>query len=173
MPIFISHTTQDDSLAQKVFFRLKHIHSIDCYIDDMDKELSIKRGSAQLTPLLVDRLRRCDTLLAVVSSNTKNSWWVPFEIGTAREMPRVITSCTSLRDQPLYSGQDALPEYLLEWPRLRSDSDIDVFAREYKRKQFLMESSTGRVKTAGTYAGVREVRDFESSVMKSLGQKGY
>lgn len=173
MPIFISHTTQDDSLAQKVFFRLKHIHGIDCYIDDMDKELSSKRGSSQLTPLLVDRLRRCDTLLAVVSSNTKNSWWVPFEIGTAREMPRVITSYTSLREQPLYSGQDALPEYLLEWPRLRSDSDIDVFAREYKQKSFLVESSTGRVKTAGTYAGPQDVKNFESSIMRSLGQRAY
>lgn len=173
MPIFISHTTRDDSLAQKVFLRLKHIHSIDCYIDDMDKELSKKRGNSQLTPLLVDRLRRCDTLLAVVSSNTKNSWWVPFEIGTAREMPRVITSYTSLRDQPLYDGQDALPEYLLEWPRLRSDNDIDIFAREYKLKSFLVESSTGRVKTAGTYAGIQDVRNFESSIMRSLGQRAY
>lgn len=65
---------------------------------------------------------RCDTLLAIVTNNTKESWWVPFEIGTAREMPRVIVSCTSLPDRASYQ-RDALPEYLLEWPRLRTEND--------------------------------------------------
>ena len=99
MPIFISHTTRDDELAKKVFWRLNRIHDITCYIDDMDKELGNNRGKSSLTPLLVDRLRKCDTLLAVVTENTKGSWWVPFEIGTAREMPRVISSFTTLPDR--------------------------------------------------------------------------
>lgn len=171
MPIFISHTTQDDTLAQKVYFRLKHIHSIDCYIDNMDRELANKRGSSQLTPILVDRLRRCDTLLAVVTSNTKESWWVPFEIGTAREMPRIISSYTPLPDRPAYQGQAALPEYLLEWPRLRTENDIDVFAREYRKKSLLMES--GRVKIAGVHAGPQDVRNFETNIMKSLNQRSF
>ncbi len=92
MPIFISHTTRDDELAKKVFWRFNRIHNITCYIDDMDKELGNNRGKSSLTPLLVDRLRKCDTLLAVVTEHTKGSWWVPFEIGTAREMPRVRAS---------------------------------------------------------------------------------
>lgn len=171
MPVFISHTTQDDALARKIYSRLKLVNNIDCYIDDMDKELASKRGSSQLTSLLVDRLRRCDTILAVVSSNTKGSWWVPFEIGTAREMPRVIASFTSLPDRSAYTGQECLPEYLLEWPRLRTENDIDVFAREYKQKSLILES--GRVKIAGTHAGLQEVRNFEANVMKSLGQRGY
>jgi len=171
MPVFISHTTQDDALARKIYSRLKLVNNIDCYIDDMDKELRSKRGTAQLTPLLVDRLRRCDTLLAVVSSNTKNSWWVPFEIGTAREMPRIIASFTSLPERSTYAGQECLPEYLLEWPRLRTDSDIDLFAREYKQKSLILES--GRVKIAGSPAGISEVRNFEATVMKSLGQRSY
>jgi len=74
MPIFISHTTRDDELAKKVFLRLNRIHDITCYIDDMDKELGNNRGKSSLTPLLVDRLRKCDTLLAVVTENTKGSW---------------------------------------------------------------------------------------------------
>ncbi|BCS54327.1 toll/interleukin-1 receptor domain-containing protein [Geobacter sp. SVR] len=171
MPIFISHTTQDDALARRVYSRLKINHNIDCYIDDMDKELASKRGTSQLTQLLVDRLRRCDTVLAVVSSNTKNSWWVPFEIGTAREMPRIITSFTSLPDRLSYTAQECLPEYLLEWPRFRSDSDIDLFARQYKQKSLILES--GRVKIAGAHAGLQDVRNFEANVMKSLGQRNF
>jgi hypothetical protein len=171
MPIFISHTTKDDVLARKVYSRLVNIHGIICYIDDMDKELAKKRGSSQLTPVLVERLSRCDTLLAVVTSNTKGSWWVPFEIGTARQLPRIISSYTSLPERPVYTGQEALPEYLLEWPRLRTDNDIDVFAREYKHKTPIMES--GRVKIAGALEGLRSVENFESSIMKSLGQRNY
>lgn len=170
MPIFISHTTKDNALAQKVFNRLKYNHDIDCYIDDMDKELAKKRGNSELTPFLVGRLRRCDTLLAVVTNNTKGSWWVPFEIGTAREMPRVISSYTSLPDRSTYQEQ-ALPEYLLEWPRLRTDSDIDVFAREYKRNSVLMKSESVVIANRG--AGVQVVRKFESSIMTSLGQKRF
>lgn len=81
MPIFISHTTRDDALANRVKNRLTTIHKIECYIDDIDRELAANRGKASLTPVLIDRLRKCDTLLAVVTSNTKGSWWVPFEIG--------------------------------------------------------------------------------------------
>lgn len=167
MPIFISHTTIDDTLARKVYQRLYAVHSIQCYIDDIDKELSNNRGRSSLTPLLVDRLRRCDTLLAVVTENTKQSWWVPFEIGTAREMPRIISSFTSLQDRPTYSGQNALPEYLLEWPRLRTDSDIDVFAHEYKRNRLLVES------VASARAASRDVRSLESNIMRSLNQRNY
>lgn len=173
MPIFISHTTRDDELAKKVFWRLNRIHDITCYIDDMDKELGNNRGKSILTPLLVDRLRKCDTLLAVVTENTKGSWWVPFEIGTAREMPRVISSFTPLPDRSSYSWQETLPEYLLEWPRLRSDSDIDVFAREYKRQSLLLEKSIGLENFSQRSASVNNARSFESTVMKSLGQRSY
>jgi hypothetical protein len=173
MPIFISHTTRDDELAKKVFWRLNRIHDITCYIDDMDRELGNNRGKSSLTPLLVDRLRKCDTLLAVVTENTKGSWWVPFEIGTAREMPRVISSFTTLPDRSAYRWQETLPEYLLEWPRLRADSDIEVFAREYKRQSLLLEKSIGLENFSQRSASVNNARSFESTVMKSLGQRSY
>ncbi|MCX7553719.1 toll/interleukin-1 receptor domain-containing protein [Marinicella sp. S1101] len=171
MPIFISHTTKDDLLARKVYSRLKIVHSIDCYIDDMDKELENNRGKSSLTPILVDRLRKCDTLLVVVTENTKESWWVPFEIGTAREMPRVISSFTPLLDHSSYSWEKKIPEYLLEWPRLRSDSDIDTFAYEYKQKQILLEY--GAMKMDGIRANASDVRQFESSLMKTLNQRNF
>mgnify|MGYP000980169932 CR=1 FL=1 len=173
MPIFISHTTRDDELAKNVFLRLNRIHDITCYIDDMDKELGNNRGKSSLTPLLVDRLRKCDTLLAVVTENTKGSWWVPFEIGTAREMPRVILSFTHLPDISAYSRVETLPEYLLEWPRLRSDSDIDVFAREYKKQFPSLVENIGTENFSKRLASVNNARDFESTVMQLLDQRRY
>lgn len=166
MPIFISHTTKDNALAQQVHRRLTSIHGISCYIDDVDVELAKQRGKSGLTPLLVDRLRRCDTLLAVVTANTKESWWVPFEIGTAREMPRAIASVTSLPETP-----SSLPEYLLEWPRLRDNVDFDTFAREYKRRNILLES--GQIKINNSVAGPQTVRKFESDLMTALAQRSF
>jgi hypothetical protein len=173
MPIFISHTTKDDALAQDVVFRLKYIHGITCYIDDIDKELANNRGKSSLTPLLVDRLRKCDTLLAVVTENTKRSWWVPFEIGTAREMPRVITSFTHLPEPSQYSSQESLPEYLLEWPRLRTNREIDIFAGEYKRKSTLLEKSASMENFSQKSPSVDAARNFEATIMRSLGQRKY
>lgn len=175
MPIFISHTTKDDYLAQKVYRRLTNMHNIKCYIDDMDKELERLRGHSSLTPLLVERLRRCDTLLAVVTENTKDSWWVPFEIGTAREMPRAISCFTPLPDRKntynyMYNTKTTLPEYLLEWPRLRTDHDIDTFAMIYKRQASLLR---GNMSMENYSYQEKNSRSFESIVMKSLGQRTF
>jgi hypothetical protein len=161
MAIFISHRTADDQLANQIFLRLEQ-HGIKCYIDDLDKELFQRRGTAEITPFLIGKLKQCDTLLAIVTEHTQCSWWVPFEIGTAREMPRIITSYTSL-------GLDdyALPEYLLEWPRLHNQQEIDTFARMYKKKsQNLYEGIDFSVNNNG-------VRQFESSVMTALNQRNY
>lgn len=158
MAIFISHTTPDNRLARNIYNRLNY-HGIECYIDDLDNELKKRRGNMSLTPFLVDRLEACDTLLAVVTENTKSSWWVPFEIGTARQMPRVITSYTNY----FYYDKN-LPEYLLEWPLLRTENDIDVFSRKYKRKRSLFSESVD------FSTSLNNVRSFEKSVMFALGQ---
>ncbi len=114
MPVFISHRTADDEIAKAVYQRLRFHHNIECYIDDIDEELRRARGTAVVTSLIVERLNACTNLLAIVTQNTQGSWWVPFEVGIARQAPRVITSFTNQRDS-------AMPEFLLEWPRLRGE----------------------------------------------------
>src|SRR5262249_51630867 len=130
MPVFISHTTADDGIARQVFDRLTRHHGITCYIDDMDRQ----GGASNVTALVVRRLKDCTNLLALVTQNTKTSWWVPFEVGVAREAPRIITSFSNL-------DQYSLPEFLKEWPVLRGESAVDTFADYYKR-------GVQRVKTA-------------------------
>jgi hypothetical protein len=128
MPVFISHRTADDAIAKEVYQRLRFEHNIVCYLDDIDQELERARHTERITELLVKRLRCCTNLLAIVSQNTRGSWWVPFEIGVARQAPRVITSFTNQVDRDL-------PEYLLEWPRLRGAQAVDVYANLYKRQR--------------------------------------
>ena len=131
MPVFISHRTIDDSIAKKIYDRLSgYPHYIQCYLDDFDDEA---KNTSQITKVILDRIESCTHLVAVVTANTKGSWWVPFEIGVARRAPRVISSFTSL-----YSWE--LPDYLKEWPILKGQDAIDVFARFYKEGKKLVET---------------------------------
>ncbi|QDT29888.1 hypothetical protein Enr10x_52450 [Gimesia panareensis] len=40
MPVFISHRSADDDIAQDVYTRLRFHHGIDCYLDDIDEKLA-------------------------------------------------------------------------------------------------------------------------------------
>ena len=162
MPVFISHRTVDNSIAQNVAYRLKHHHGITVYIDDIDQEVGRARGTPAITALLVRRINGCTNLLAIVSQNTQGSWWVPFEIGIARQAPRVITSFTNQSDA-------SLPEYLLEWPRLRGEAAIDTFARLYKEQlKLLTEQVLEKRGTAS--AQINLVNQFHASLKRVLGQ---
>ena len=124
MPVFISHRTADNVIAKTVYDRLTHTHGIVCYLDDLDKEAPY---SNRITALIVDRLTSCTNLLALITRNTKGSWWVPFEVGVARQAPRIITSYTDL-------PRVELPEFLTEWPVLYGVGAVDTFAEHYKRQ---------------------------------------
>ena len=163
MPVFISHRTADDAVAQQVASRLKYRHGITVYIDDIDQQVSRARGTPAITALLVRRVNECTNLLAIVTQNTQGSWWVPFEIGIARQAPRVITSFTNQADA-------SLPEYLLEWPRLRGDTAVDTFARLYKQQQKLLTEQVME-KRASASAQLSYVDQFHANLKAALGQR--
>lgn len=163
MPVFISHRTADNELAGRVAYRLKNRHNITVYVDDIDQELRRLQGTPAITGLLVRRVNACTNLLAIVTKNTEGSWWVPFEIGIARQAPRVITSMTNLSDA-------SLPEYILEWPRLRGDDAVDTYAALYKKQQKLLTEQVME-KRASALMQVSYVDQFHASLKRALGQK--
>lgn len=173
MAIFICHASSDNAIATKVYDRLANYHSIPCYIDDIDKELSKRRGKSELTSYLVDKLKKCDTLFAVVTQNTKQSWWVPFEIGTARQLPIIITSYTNLPEPPQMDYSIVLPEYLLEWPRLRTDSEVDFFAQKYITRGNSQVRSSFFSESHFSSSTFEKPRDFELSMMRALNQRTF
>ena len=124
MPVFISHRTRDDEIARKVWGYLYHHHHISCYIDDFDEIARIAGNTNCITARILERLEDCTHLLALVTKNTRGSWWVPFEVGVARRAPRVISTYTNLNDSDL-------PEYLKEWPILRWSEELDEYAAFY------------------------------------------
>jgi hypothetical protein len=157
MKVFISHQKADTEIALHISQRLKYIHSIDSYVDVIDT--SIGNGEDLALHIQV-QMDKCTQLIAVVSEATKTSWWVPWEIGVASE-----------KDFPLAtysSGQLLPPEYLRKWPYLRSDEDIDSYARASKsaNKSFNQRRSSLNEQVAR----IRSTREFYSTIRKSLNQ---
>lgn len=160
MPIkvFISHKQEDAAAAAAIEARLKTAHRIDCYLDVLDP--SIGKTGEELARYVRDKLSSCTQLLAVVTAATKESWWVPWEIGVASE-----------KEYPLatYGGTATLPDFLKKWPVLRSEQDLDAYARASlaaDRERGVLETramSTASVRQAAT-------REFYRSLRASLGQ---
>ena len=159
MPVFISHRTKDDKIAQEVYRRLKYTHNIECWLDDIDHELANSRDSSIITSRILSELDKCTNLLAIITQNTKESWWVPFEIGVARRAPRAITSFTNMNNRDL-------PEYLHEWPVLTGNDAVDTFAKYYKQQKQM-------IKEAQRYSFSKSrvpVDSFHSMLKRALGQ---
>ena len=124
MRVFISHQRADTVRATQVAHHLQTVHGITSYLDVVDPKIGTQQG-----PELAEHVRKemdaCDSLLAVVSAETAKSQWVPWEIGIATE-----------KDFPLATYADTqlpLPEFLQKWPYIRSQGDLDKYARAVKR----------------------------------------
>ena len=118
MKVFVSHQKADSSLASKIAGHLKYKHQIDCYLDLVDPNAS--QTGDELGEYLRNEMGQCTQLMAVVSANTKGSWWVPWEIGVATEKDFPIVT---------FSGDNtSLPEYLKKWPYLKTEQDLNSYA---------------------------------------------
>lgn len=129
--IFMSHQRDDVEIAERLAVKLSGAGH-PCYVDDMDPE--VDGDSESLESYLRDVIRRSKALLAVVSSNTVGSWWVPLEIGVALDREKHVG--TFLVERVV------LPSYLWRWPVLRNVEEAlrwadhlgKVDADEYHRR---------------------------------------
>lgn len=156
MPVFISHRTQDDAKATVIALRLERL-GVPTYQDHFDPTLD---RTHRITAKLVAAIRRCTHLMALVTEATRESWWVPFEVGVAREAPRRIST--------YQASVSSLPEYLCEWPILRSEADLSVFALTYHRDE-AAEPIGGKL--AAIHRTIQTPDDFHRELKASLGQR--
>lgn len=126
--VFISHKGTDSELARRVAARVQ-FNGISTYLDVID-DLLIKDGP-DLADHLLKRMSECTQLIAVVSTTTKDSWWVPWEIGVGSEKDFLMASYSESYVQ--------LPSYLKKWPELHSNADIDMYCSQAKTASSRME----------------------------------
>jgi hypothetical protein len=95
--------------------------------------------------------------MALVTNATVGSWWVPFEIGVARQGDRRITSFDN--------STVKLPEFLTDWPVMTTDTDLDLFAEAYHRDRAakpIME------KYASAYRSIGTADEFHSNLKSAI-----
>ena len=76
---------------------------------------------------LLRRMNECHQLIAVLSSKTAGSWWVPWEIGVGSEK--------RFRMATFAQSTVVLPGYLEKWPVLRSMLHVDLYCEHSKRAE--------------------------------------
>ena len=97
MKVFISHKREDLELAKKIVNQL-NLLKVPCYLDELDHY--IYDSDKDLTSHIKSKMHDCTDLLVLMTNKTKDSWWVPFEIGMAadRNYP-TITYRNTLENQ--------------------------------------------------------------------------
>jgi hypothetical protein len=154
--VFLSHQKADSAMAGVIADRLKRHHQIDSYLDVIDPFISKGEDLAQHIQL---EMSKCTQLLAVVSEATKQSSWVPWEIGVATE-----------KDYPLatFSEGTMPPEFLRKWPYLRTLADVDAYAAASKAADLTFVRR--KAEFSEEVARVRSTRDFFTTLRSSLRQ---
>lgn len=134
--VFISHKSTDALLAMRVARRVK-ANGLDTYLDIIDDAL-LKDGP-DLADELLKRLSECQQLIAVVSDATKDSWWVPWEIGVGSEK--------GFRMASFSETYVSLPSYLEKWPALHTDAHIDLYCTYSARTEMSLNNRMRNVLT--------------------------
>ncbi len=84
--VFVSHQSHDKRMAREIARTLLAL-GVDIYFDESDFTLQAasKIGNDKAIVECIDKgVSLCTHLLGVITLNTKQSWWVPYEIGSAR-----------------------------------------------------------------------------------------
>lgn len=157
--IFISHKKEDELTALKVVNTLTSA-DVDVYLDLLDN-ITADDGE-KLTKHIRGKLRECTDVIVILSSNTKKSWWVPFEIGMATE-----------KDMPIANyliSQESLPDYLTYWPRLKNQDDVLKYVeiRNKVSKQIILEKALNHGYYQRADGGISETQKFYQELKKHL-----
>ena len=124
---FISHKGDDTGLAVSVGKALNG-QGIRGYLDRWD--MSVTGDSPELEVYIRKVIRDTPSILAVVTENTPLSWWVPFELGVARETSSQIATFLFVEGRSRNNNVVTLPSYLKNWPILASAAELVEWARD-------------------------------------------
>jgi hypothetical protein len=105
--VFISHSRLDKEKAREVADALE-ASQVDYYFDENDAELQLadEHGDhLKVVQCIENGLSVCSHLLGIITENTKDSWWVPYEIGSATGRAQ---ACAHLIDEEVTK----LPSYI-------------------------------------------------------------
>ena len=130
--VFISHRSTDKIEAAVIAEYIKNC-GIDVYIDVDDKGLqiaTIKNDAHSIVNYIHNGISQSTHILVLISDDTRESWWVPYEIGYGEKSGKKIASMMIEQDDV-----DAFPDYLKIVKRLFSVEDFIDYMKGLKRSQ--------------------------------------
>jgi hypothetical protein len=134
--VFLSHQQYDKDVCRKIADYLLGA-DIDVYFDEDDDDLKIYRQGRRPKGV-VDSIRKGinnSHMLVVVSPNTINSQWVPWEVGYGYDSTQLgVLTLKGIKDA-------ALPDYLKTILIIRGTKFLNTYlAKITGKKQAIMES---------------------------------
>ncbi len=130
MKIFISHQKNDSDYA-KVIANFLREQSIEVFFDKDEMNLqSIDRHNDPTNVVLAikEGIQNSDFMICIVSRNSLNSNWVPFELGYAYDRVNIF----ALRHKNIIEAE--LPDYLRIVDIIRTRHDFFYFLKLLKNK---------------------------------------
>jgi MTH538 TIR-like domain (DUF1863) len=97
---------------------------------------NLEKSGPDLADYIRAEMEKCTQLLAVISAKTRESQWVPWEIGVATEKERPLAS--------FVNPHATIPEFLRKWPYLQSLPDVDRYAAVSKSTHVVQQDSLRR-----------------------------
>jgi hypothetical protein len=135
--IFVSHRSADKDIAREISSELNKM-GLDIYFDEKDPVLqnADKNGDDDAVIKCIEYgLQNCSHLLGIISENTVDSWWVPYEIG--------YTKGRGKDSAYLIQGSvSRIPSYMKISRRLASKEDVIAWAEELLGYPILLFEST-------------------------------
>jgi len=146
--VFISHQKQDRVQAKKIADYLIQVE-IDVYFDEYDKELRLhnqENNPRHVTDSILKGINNSSHMLVLVSPNTINSQWVPFEIGYGYDKTELSVMC--LKGIP----KGRLPEYIRTAKVVRDLYDLDSLISNLSKSNITILKEQRKYFTYGEYS---------------------
>lgn len=135
--IFISHKKEDIDKAREVADYIMEC-GVDIYFDENDEVLSnpgTSKDPIEVTNAINKALNRSTHMICVISNKTKESWWVPYEIGYVSSKSSFTTRKIGIL---LINDINQLPDYLFLSTKIETVIDLDNFVKNASNTETLL-----------------------------------
>lgn len=139
--VFISHKTEDDGLADSVA-RCISSEGLTVFLDS--EQLDPNQDGPEMGDVIKSCIGRSFSLMAILSDDTRESWWVPFEIGIAHSMEKFLATYLD------FKNTIEAPSYLKKWPQIVSHIQLHNWCTEIKsrKSRYIPSLSNGVLKAS-------------------------
>jgi hypothetical protein len=139
--IFISHKKEDTDKAKAIANYVMNC-GVDVFFDENDPILSnpeIIKDPLKITTAINNALNRSTHMVCVISEKTKDSWWVPYEIGFVSNKPSFSSSQIGVL---IIKTVSYLPEYLFLSKKIETTLELDSFVKNASNTETLLLERT-------------------------------